>query len=206
MSTENIKLPPLLEKLEPIMGVLSIVWAGLLIAEFTIGLHPLLESMSLFIWGVFILDFILELVISPSKSKYLQKNILIIISLLVPALRIFRGVRLVRLIRFLSTINRSSSLVRRELQERGFDYILVLTVFLMFSSAVAMQYFEQLPNFGDALWFTAMLMTTIGSDFWPVTLEGRIVTWLLSLYSIAIFSYLTASIASLIIGKRMKSS
>ena len=41
--------------------LLSIVWLILLIIDFIYGLSPLLEGLSLAIWGIFILDFFLEL-------------------------------------------------------------------------------------------------------------------------------------------------
>jgi hypothetical protein len=41
-----------------------------------------------------------------------------------------------------------------------------------------------------------MIMTTMGSAYWPVTLAGRILCWLLALYAFAIFGYITATIAS----------
>jgi voltage-gated potassium channel len=46
-----------------------------------------------------------------------------------------------------------------------------------------------------------MLMTTLGSEYWPQTPEGRVLCLLLSIYALAVFGYLTASIASFFIGQ-----
>jgi voltage-gated potassium channel len=46
-----------------------------------------------------------------------------------------------------------------------------------------------------------MLLTTIGSQFWPVTTEGRALAFLLSLYGLAVLGYLTATFASFFIGR-----
>ncbi|MDD4250509.1 MAG: potassium channel protein, partial [Methanosarcina sp.] len=46
----------------------------------------------------------------------------------------------------------------------------------------------------------------IGSDYWPKTAEGRILTFLLSVYAFAIFGYITAALASLLIGKEKEAS
>ncbi len=51
-----------------------------------------------------------------------------------------------------------------------------------------------------------MIMTTIGSDYWPETFEGRILTFFLSVYAFAIFGYITAALASLLIGKEKEES
>lgn len=31
-----------------------------------------------------------------------------------------------------------------------------------------------IDSYGTALWWTAMILTTMGSDYWPKTAEGRI--------------------------------
>jgi voltage-gated potassium channel len=41
-----------------------------------------------------------------------------------------------------------------------------------------------------------MLLTTMGSEFWPKSVEGRILCFLLALYGFAVFGYITASFAS----------
>ncbi|MGB3856939.1 MAG: hypothetical protein WBI12_11260 [Methanosarcina flavescens] len=46
-----------------------------------------------------------------------------------------------------------------------------------------------------------MIMTTIGSAYWPVTPEGRILAFSLSVYAFSIFGYITAALASVLIGK-----
>lgn len=45
-----------------------------------------------------------------------------------------------------------------------------------------------------------MLLTTLGSQYWPYTIEGRILCWLLSVYALAVFGYITATIATYFIG------
>ena len=46
-----------------------------------------------------------------------------------------------------------------------------------------------------------MLVSTMGSSFWPITTEGRILAFLLSVYGLAVFGYLTATFASFFIGR-----
>jgi voltage-gated potassium channel len=56
-------------------------------------------------------------------------------------------------------------------------------------------------SYGDALWWTAMLLTTIGTDYWPHTAEGRILCLMLSVYAFAVWGYITASLASFFLGQ-----
>lgn len=53
----------------------------------------------------------------------------------------------------------------------------------------------------DALWWTAMLLTTIGSQSWPLTPESRILCVLLSLFSISVVGCLIAALATFFVGR-----
>jgi voltage-gated potassium channel len=41
-----------------------------------------------------------------------------------------------------------------------------------------------------------MILTTMGSDFFPKTAEGRILCFVLAVYGFCVFGYITASLAS----------
>ena len=45
-----------------------------------------------------------------------------------------------------------------------------------------------------------MIMTTMGSEFWPQTAEGRVLCVLLALYAFGVFGYVTAALASFFVG------
>lgn len=200
--------------------ILSIIWLALIVVEFVYGLSSTLQTASIVIWGIFIMDFFIELFIAPKKKVYLKENWFIALSLFLPALRIlkiFRGfglfklssfIRSFNLARILSSFNRSIRTVRRAVKQRGLQYVLLLTALVTFIGAAGMYYFERpgLSSYWDAFWWTAMIMTTIGSDYWPKTAEGRILTFLLSVYAFAIFGYITAALASLLVGKEKEAS
>ena len=52
-------------------------------------------------------------------------------------------------------------------------------------------------DYGDALWWTAMLMTTIGSAYWPLTAPGRVLAFMLSVYSLGVFGYLDTTLEAI---------
>src|SRR3546814_1832442 len=78
---------------------------------------------------------------------------------------------------------------------------MALTLIIVSVGAAGMYAFESgdegFRSYGEALWWTAMLVTSIGSEFWPQTAEGRILCLILSIYGFAIFGYVTATLASL---------
>ena len=94
------------------------------------------------------------------------------------------------------------------LGRRGFGYIVALTVSITLVGAAGMYAFERntadgngLNDYGSALWWTAMIMTTLGSEYWPQTPEGRMLCFILALYAFAVFGYLTAAIATFFVGR-----
>ncbi|MCU1287825.1 MAG: ion transporter [Acidobacteria bacterium] len=204
--------------LETPMLVLGFVWLGLLIYEFIWNLSPALEMIGTIIWIIFIIDFALKFTLAPGKIAYLKSNWLTALSLLVPALRVFRvfrafrilqaarATRSIRLFRVLTSINRGMKALGSSFGRRGFGYVVALTVIVTFAGAAGMLAFENdTPNgiktYGDALWWTAMMITTIGSEYFPQTAEGRLLCFVIALYGFAVFGYVTASLATFFIGR-----
>src|SRR3712207_5600578 len=75
----------------------------------------------------------------------------------------------------------------------------------MLSFEPASEVEEGFRDYGEALWWTAMLLITMGSEFWPKTGEGRFLCFLLALYGFAVFGYITASFATFFIGQESRS-
>ena len=209
--------------LEVPMLVLAFIWLALFVVEVVWGLSPLLQLAGYIIWVIFILDFSLGLWLAPSKLAYLKTNWLSGIALLAPALRIFRIARILRLarlsrigsmtrglrlLRVLSSLNRGMRALGATMNRRGFGYAVLLTLIVTLTGAAGMYGFENnnpdgrgLNSYSTALWWTAMLMTTMGSEYWPQTPEGRLLCFFLALYSFAVFGYVTATLATFFIGR-----
>jgi voltage-gated potassium channel len=200
--------------LERPMLVLAFIWLALFVVEVVWGLSPLLEAAGYVIWAVFILEFVLGLTLAPRKRDYLQHNWLKGIALLAPAVRVFRIMRLlrvargVRLLRVLSSANRGMRALGASMGRRGVGYVVGVTLIVTLVGAAGMYSFEHknpdgrsLDSYGTALWWTAMLMTTMGSEFWPQTSEGCVLCFCLALYSFAMFGYVTATLATFFIGR-----
>jgi voltage-gated potassium channel len=194
------------------MLVLSFVWLALFIIELIWGLNPLLNTVSTVIWILFILNFLLEFIVAPHKRTYLRQNLITIGSLALPALRtlkvlrVVRAARGVRLLSVMTRTNRGMRSLSASFRRRGFGYVIALTALVIVIGAAGMYAFERevpsgLQNYGTALWWTAMLMTTMGSDYFPETPEGRILCFLLALYAFAVFGYVTATIATFFVGR-----
>lgn len=197
------------------MDVLAFIWLAATIYELTEGLSPLLEKIVTSIWIIFAVHFISEFLLAPAKRMYLKHNWLTGISLLLPALRIFRFLRFFRylrtirsisLVRIISSINRGMRALSKTLTTRVFIYVLSLTLMVVFSGAAGILNFEKehsdyVHSFGSALWWSAMMVTTMGSDYFPVTSEGRVLAFVLAVYGFAVFGYVAATFASFILSR-----
>ena len=206
------------DSLETPMLVLAFVWLALLVGELIWGESLMFEVLGTIIWVIFILDFAVAFVLAPHKIAYLKNNWLTALSLLVPALRLFRFSRVfrlfrlarmgrsLRLLRVVSSLNRGMRALGASLSRRGFGYVLALTVLVTFTGAAGMYAFENaapdgLKSYGEALWWTTMVLTTMGSQYWPLTIEGRVLCVFLALYAFAVFGYVTATLATFFIGR-----
>lgn len=205
--------------LERPMLALGFVWLALLVLEFTRGLSPAFELFGTAIWIVFIADFALRLALAPDRWAYLRGNWLTALSLVVPALRVLRvarafrvlgaarALRGARLVKVVASLNRGMRALGRSMGRRGFGYVVALTALVTVAGAAGMYAFERdvpdggIVDFPTALWWTTMVMTTMGSEYWPRSAEGRALCVLLALYAFAVFGYVTATLATFFVGR-----
>ncbi len=224
LTHERVQLLQRLEDwLETPMLILAFVWLGLLVIELIWGASALFDTAGLLIWGIFIVNFVLEFTLAPHKLAYLKSNWLTALSLLVPALRVVRLVRVLRafrmaraarglrLVRVVSSLNRSMGALGASLNRRGFAYVVALTLLVTLAGSAGMYAFENdtpdgIHSYGEALWWTAMIMTTMGSQYWPQTIEGRVLCVVLALYAFGVFGYVTATLATFFVGRDAESA
>jgi voltage-gated potassium channel len=211
------------EWLETPMVILGFVWLLLLAADLIWGLSEFLRAWMTVIWVLFALDLIVRFLLAPSKRVYLRRNWLLALSLAVPAVRIVRVVRVLQVVRLapatrtlhmvavVGSLNRGMRALRSSMSRHGAQYILALTVLVILVSAAGMYAFERTPgehglgSYGEAVWWTVMIVTTIGSDFWPVTAQGRILTVVVAIYSFGVLGFVTAAIASFLVERDAES-
>lgn len=214
-STRNKLLREVERVTETPLIILGFVWLGLLILELLNKSTSYLETAGVVIWIIFILDFSIKFFLTPLKIKYLKTNLITLVSLIVPAFRLFRLVRILRLLRFgrglrlikvLGSLNRGMRILALTMKRRAFGYVFLLSLIVLFVGSAGMFAFEQNFNegfnsYGTSFWWTAMIIISMGTEFWPKTPEGRTLSFIIAIYGFAVFGYITASIATFFIGK-----
>jgi len=209
----------LLQQLEELlnlpMAILGFAWLALLVADLVWGLTPNLETLLGTIWIIFIANFFIELLIAPKKSAFLKSNWLTVIALIVPAIKVFKVLRILRFARGLAltsivgSINRSMRSLRFTMGRRGFGYVVALASIVALAGSSGIYAFEkginpEIESFEAALWY-AVIAITISTDYRPYSPEGRVLLFLLGIFSLAITGYVTAALASYFIGRDAES-
>lgn len=158
------------------------------------------EALVWITWVVFALDFLARLLLSTARFAFVRRHWF---DLLVIALPVLRPLRLLRLVTFLSLVNRRAS---ADLRGRVGMYVAAGSLLLAVVGALAVVDVERgaadanITTLGDAFWWAATTMTTVGyGDRYPVTPLGRGVAVGLMVCGIAILGTVTATLASWIV-------
>ncbi len=148
-------------------------------------------------WLLFVFDYLMRLFLAEDRRRYLVRHW---IDLLIVALPLLRPLRLLRLLPLISVLNRRASSL---LRGRVAIYVAVGSSLIGFVAALSVlsvergQPLSNIANFGDAIWWAAETMTTVGyGDKYPVTAAGRTIAVGLMVCGIALLGTVTATLAS----------
>jgi len=191
--------------------ILSFVVLGSLFAEAVFNLSAdtkqILQDFDTVVCVIFLIDFFWNLFTAKNKLKYLRWGWIDFVSS-IPTLDYFRVGRLARIIRIFKILRgvRSvkviSSYVFEHRAQGTFTAAILISVLLMFFSAIAILQVETVPESNiktaeDALWWSFSTITTVGnSDKSPVTTEGKIFAAILAVFGVGLFGVFTGFIAS----------
>jgi voltage-gated potassium channel len=148
-------------------------------------------------WAVFLCDYLARVSLAGNRRQYFQKHLL---DLLIVALPILRPLRLLRLVILFRVLNRKAA---ASLRGRVPLYVSISAATLVCCAALAVLAAERghaganINNFGQALWWAVVTVTTVGyGDHFPVTVEGRCIAVGLMIGGVALIGVVTASFAA----------
>ena len=198
---------------------LAVVFAVALAAELVLSAQgesvpAALGWLLLAIWGFFIIQFVLGIAVSPDRLRYLRKNWLTALSLVVPFLRAFRVLRVVGALRATNALrvvggfNRAARTLNAALAWTRAGYAVALTATAVLLGSAALLMFEvdapdsRITDYGEALWWAAATITTVGAATEPVTLGGRLVALALMLAGLVLLGYVAGVLAAILFERR----
>ncbi|HEX9226911.1 MAG TPA: potassium channel family protein [Arthrobacter sp.] len=159
--------------------------------------HLVVELVLLLTWAVFLADFIITLALTEKRKRWTLMNV---VNLAVVVLPVFRTLRLLRVVSLLRVLNRATSLAFRA---RVMSYVVTSAALLTYIGALAALDVERsadgakILNFGDSLWWAFITITTVGyGDYYPVTLEGRLIAVALTVSGISLIGLVTVTMGA----------
>ncbi|WP_228835928.1 potassium channel family protein [Nocardia brasiliensis] len=168
------------------------------------GASPQLDTwlarVDVAIWVLFGADFLIRLWLSTRRWAFVRSHPLELLIVLIPPFRPLRLLRAAVLV--LGTLNRHTLSHRTRLSVFvGSSSILILFLCsLAFFDAERGVEGSKVVHFGDALWWSAVSVTTVGyGDVYPVTAEGRLISLVLMTFGIGLISFAIGTTTSWVI-------
>jgi voltage-gated potassium channel len=192
----------------------ELVMAGLALLYVAIGLlndqseSGALDAAEIGLTAVFVIEFASRFLAAHDQRTYLRGHWIDLITLAPPirGLRALRLLRLLRLVRAFSGVYRATMHAQAIAAHRGFAWLIVAWLGVMVVCSAALYVAEHGVNKAvdqpfDALWWGVVTLSTIGyGDVYPVTTEGRLIAMVLIFLGVGLFSAITATITSYLVG------
>ena len=165
-------------------------------------IRTVLEVASWSVWAAFAADFAVRLYLTDDRRTYAVAHWYDVALIALPMLR---PLRLLRLLAFARILNRSAV---GSLIGKVSTYVAGTALMALGLGAIAVLDAEQdaaganITSFGDALWWSATTVTTVGyGDHFPVTTTGRFVAVALMVVGIACIGAITAGVAAWLVAQ-----
>ena len=181
----------------------------------SVGLSKILHISELIIVIIFSIEYLLRLLISDRKLKFIFSfygliDLLAILPFYITTgldLRSIRAFRLLRLLRTLKLMRYSNAIKRFHraliISREELTLFLFITIILLFLSGAGIYLFENpaqpevYTSIFESLWWAVSTLTTVGyGDIYPITVGGKIFTFLILMIGIGIVAVPTGILAS----------
>jgi voltage-gated potassium channel len=177
--------------------------------------RTIIESIELVCVIVFTIEYLLRIFVADRKPKFIFSffGIIDLLAILpfylsfgvdlrsLRALRFLRLFRVLKLVRYNRAMNHFTRAIKSA-KEEIFLFIFI-TLILIYFAAVGIYYFEnqaQPEHFSsifDSLWWAIITLTTVGyGDVYPITVGGKIFTFLILMIGLGIVAIPTGIISS----------
>ncbi|GGI06855.1 ion transporter [Egicoccus halophilus] len=211
------RLAAVLERrLDVPMAVLAVVWAALVAYELVAPgeQRPVLATAGNVIWIVFVVEFVVKLAVSGHPGRFLRRRWPSLLFLVLPVLRVLRIARALRVVRVLPAARVVGSSYRAVGTARGLaagrlQFLAVTTGIVALGGGQLLYVLERgrdgaVASLGDALYWSANLAIASNLVHTPVTLAGRLLSLVLTVYAIIVFASLAGTLGAFFVESRQE--
>lgn len=208
---EEVRLERFSSRIDPVMMVLAVLWLPVLVVPLVTRLHGVTSLAfgiaDYFVWAAFAVEYAIKLWLAVDKRAFLRHHLLDLALVAIPVLRPLRLARLLRIVRLgrvVLVLGEGLRRARALFTHHDLHFVLLTVAAIILSGAGLEVVFERhavgptaIHNFGDALWWAVVTVTTVGyGDKIPITGAGRWVATALMFTGIGLVGVLTATVAS----------
>lgn len=203
---------------EIFIGILSVISILNLVLVYAFvkdpGLQQILTVMNALFSAIFLGDFLYRIFTAPSAGAYFFRHFGwadLLASLPLPqvkVLRVFRLVRVTRLLRDVGVRTVWTTIVRDRANSALLVLLLMGIIVLEFGSLLILRIEQYAPganitSASDALWYVIVTISTVGyGDQYPVTDAGRLAGTVVIVTGVGIFGTFTGYLANLFLAPR----
>lgn len=185
------------DRMDKPLTVAGIVFALLVLGETTMvtgpGMARAFTVLSWVLWLAFAAEFLIRMLVAPSRLGFLRRNWWQLVFLALPFFRFLRPLsrfRFARLGRTLSAGIRSGKTASRRVSGRT-AWLAALTGIVVLSASQILFVYGTYEDYGDAL-HAAALATIVGASTGQDNGVARVLDVVLALYSVVVFAALAA--------------
>lgn len=184
-------------------ALLTVVTLVLVLGSPTGAVRVWLIAIDLTIWAFFGIEYVVRLVITPHKRRFLREEwfdlLLVVLPIFQPARLVGAVLRIARLSAAMKRARRGAyHLLRRHKLDLALAWSLGLVTIASVVTPIVEPSSSKIKGFGDGVWWSLVTTTTVGyGDLVPESAIGKWIGVLLMVVGIGIIGLITANVASM---------
>lgn len=185
MLNKNTRALALKAKLDVPMAILAIIWVVVIVVSLILEennpLRSSLDGLDWIIWFVFLAEYLTLLLIAEEKIYYIRHNILDLVIVFLPALRVLRIVKVLEIFKSATVFSETFREIELFLHHKKIYHLLFLAFFVVATGGVLIHLVEASSNpiferYAHSFWWAMITMLTFGnSGVYPISPIGQVV-------------------------------